>query len=260
MPVSTSCNFETKAVCGYTQDKSDNFDWRWSTGSTASAMTGPNNDHTYGTPAGEDTNQQIMADYLTNIFRKCYKSLCHFPYLFNLHWMFYAIKFIMQIDFLPGHYMYIESSDARPNAKARIISPRLPGSGTRCLQFWYSMFGQQVNTLNVYAKSRSLGNVLWTLSGNQGMDWKIAQVTIPRGSSYNVSLLLSFLLPLSHIMNCFRFVKYTVSTSPHTVVYFLLLQIVFEASRGTGVHGDIAIDDILLKQGSCPLPGKPTKH
>ncbi|XP_071104756.1 MAM domain-containing glycosylphosphatidylinositol anchor protein 2-like, partial [Haliotis cracherodii] len=67
MPVSTSCNFETKAVCGYTQDKSDNFDWRWSTGSTASAVTGPNNDHTYGTPA--------------------------------------------------GHYMYIESSDARPNTK-----------------------------------------------------------------------------------------------------------------------------------------------
>ncbi|XP_067654503.1 MAM and LDL-receptor class A domain-containing protein 1-like [Haliotis asinina] len=166
MPVGTSCNFETKTICGYTQDKTDDFDWRWSTGSTASAMTGPDNDHTYGTPT--------------------------------------------------GHYMYIESADARPHAKARIVSPRLPGSGTRCLQFYYSMFGQQVNTLNVYAKSQSLGNVLWTLSGNQGMDWKIAQVTIPRGSNYNI---------------------------------------VFEAIRGTGSRGDIGIDDILLKHGSCPRPG-----
>ena len=85
--------------------------------------------------------------------------------------------------------MFIEASDAAPHAKARLISPLLPfGQKSRCLQFWYSMYGHDIDTLNVYAKSgNSLGTVLWTISGNQGRDWQIAQVTIRPGPSYKVS-------------------------------------------------------------------------
>ena len=52
-PVDTSCDFELSNVCGYTQDKTDSFDWQRSSGKTSSVMTGPTNDHTYGTPVGE---------------------------------------------------------------------------------------------------------------------------------------------------------------------------------------------------------------
>ena len=50
------------------------------------------------------------------------------------------------------------------------------------------MNGQDVKTLNVYVKTRSLGNVRWTISGNQGAQWNVGQVTV-RGvrQPYSVS-------------------------------------------------------------------------
>ena len=50
------------------------------------------------------------------------------------------------------------------------------------------MNGQDVKTLNVYVKTRSLGNVRWTISGNQGAQWNVGQVTV-RGvrQAYSVS-------------------------------------------------------------------------
>lgn len=35
-------------------------------------------------------------------------------------------------------------------------------------------------------------------------------------------------------------------------VFVSLLQIVFEATRGSSVRSDIAIDDIILEGGPCP--------
>ena len=46
-----SCDFEN-GVCNYTQAKTDVFDWTRSQGRSQSTGTGPNNDHTYGTPRG----------------------------------------------------------------------------------------------------------------------------------------------------------------------------------------------------------------
>ncbi|XP_046571399.1 MAM and LDL-receptor class A domain-containing protein 1-like [Haliotis rubra] len=46
------CDFEAKAICGYTQDKTDKFDWTWTSHTTSSYGTGPSNDHTYGTTSG----------------------------------------------------------------------------------------------------------------------------------------------------------------------------------------------------------------
>ncbi|XP_033751995.1 MAM domain-containing glycosylphosphatidylinositol anchor protein 1-like [Pecten maximus] len=47
-----SCDFESSSICGYTQDKSDNFDWTRNHGGTGSANTGPFSDHTLGTTSG----------------------------------------------------------------------------------------------------------------------------------------------------------------------------------------------------------------
>lgn len=44
---SFACDF-TYDSCGWTQDKSDNFDWRRNNGTTSSVRTGPNGDHTSG--------------------------------------------------------------------------------------------------------------------------------------------------------------------------------------------------------------------
>lgn len=46
------CDFEDPAICGYKQDKSDNFDWSRRQQGTSTGHTGPTNDHTYGTSVG----------------------------------------------------------------------------------------------------------------------------------------------------------------------------------------------------------------
>ncbi|XP_033751988.1 MAM and LDL-receptor class A domain-containing protein 1-like [Pecten maximus] len=48
----SSCTFEDQKLCGYTQDRRDNFDWSWKSGHTSSANTGPSADHTYGSARG----------------------------------------------------------------------------------------------------------------------------------------------------------------------------------------------------------------
>ena len=47
------CDFEDPKICGYVQDRTDNFDWTRQTGQTSSTSTGPFADHTYGTRQGE---------------------------------------------------------------------------------------------------------------------------------------------------------------------------------------------------------------
>ena len=50
--ISVDCDFEDPNLCGYTQDKTDNFDWTRAFNGTRSFGTGPSVDHTYGTKAG----------------------------------------------------------------------------------------------------------------------------------------------------------------------------------------------------------------
>jgi len=116
-----------------------------------------------------------------------------------------------------GFYMLFDAARTGQNGKARLLSPSFPGSTTRCLQFWYNMYGNNMGTFNVYAKSgNSLGAPIWTLTNDQGQGWQLAEVTVPAGQSFNA---------------------------------------VFEGVRGNGVNGDIGLDDVLLKDGACPKPG-----
>lgn len=91
-----------------------------------------------------------------------------------------------------GNYVYIETSvPRRNNDKARLQSPSQTGSGVKCLTFWYHMYGSQVRTLNVYVTADSnLGTPVWTKSGTQGSQWKMASVDYNLGSKqiqYTVS-------------------------------------------------------------------------
>lgn len=47
-----SCNFE-QGLCQYTQDTTEQFNWKRQGGRTSSAGTGPSADHTYGTNSGK---------------------------------------------------------------------------------------------------------------------------------------------------------------------------------------------------------------
>lgn len=95
--------------------------------------------------------------------------------------------------FTPGNgwYVFIEaSSPRRPGDKARILSPVISDGQTRCLSFWYHMYGTHVNTLNVYKTgggSSTLGTAIWTKTGTQGNQWKQAKLTVTPQGSYQVN-------------------------------------------------------------------------
>lgn len=121
-----------------------------------------------------------------------------------------------------GHYVYIESSAPRRRGdKARIDSPSYPattGTGS-CLTFWYSMYGRNIGALNLYLRqgtSSQLRTPIWTMSGNQGNKWRVAQTTINSALAFRLT---------------------------------------FEGVVGNGYAGDIAIDDVQLANGACAPPG-----
>ena len=100
---------------------------------------------------------------------------------------------LMLLFFSVGYYVYIETSYVSANDTAILESAVVPAtirkpSGMICLQFWYHMHGQHVDTLNVFVKP---GNQLpssptWTKSGTQGTQWRLGQVAVSSRAPFQV--------------------------------------------------------------------------
>ncbi|XP_060597143.1 MAM and LDL-receptor class A domain-containing protein 1-like [Ruditapes philippinarum] len=117
-----------------------------------------------------------------------------------------------------GVYAYIESSFDQPGSLAYLTSPELPSSGQACFSFWYNMHGQEIGSLKVETVERlkdcseSIHDKL-TLANDQLNVWHLAQINIPALSN------------------------------PY--------KIVLKSIRGSGTHGDTAIDDLEYYTGKC---------
>lgn len=113
-----------------------------------------------------------------------------------------------------GHYIYTEASGINKDQKARLQSRNFPPTNGRCLSFWYHMYGSGIGQLNVYIESTvGAAKRMWSLSGDQGDEWKMTQITLSSAAS-----------------------EYKVT---------------FEAVRGTSFRADIALDDISFKEIPC---------
>lgn len=99
--------------------------------------------------------------------------------------------------------MYIETSSPRkPGDKARLISPKFNGASRMCFKFWYHMYGTHIKSLNIYlAQNNVLGNVVWTLSGNQGNKWKQGSVQIGGASTSQVTNVRNFDIAVQEIFH-----------------------------------------------------------
>ncbi|XP_030849919.1 MAM and LDL-receptor class A domain-containing protein 1-like [Strongylocentrotus purpuratus] len=113
-----------------------------------------------------------------------------------------------------GYYIYTESTFFI-NRKHRLESRLFPVTMTSCVTFWFHMWGTTMGELNVYGKEGSdLGPVLWTKQGSQGNQWFEAQVQYIPNTNY---------------------------------------MIVFEGLTGPGQESDMAVDDIDINPGRCPV-------
>ena len=70
-----------------------------------------------------------------------------------------------------------------PSWKATLISPSVDWSGKSCLLFWYSMYGNSQNTLQVLTSTPTWGQLktVWQHNGNHGPNWFWTNVTINTG-------------------------------------------------------------------------------
>ncbi|XP_056282111.1 MAM domain-containing glycosylphosphatidylinositol anchor protein 2 [Pseudoliparis swirei] len=174
------CGFEDEALCLFSQDKADEFDWTHHSANRRDTKYTPNT----GPSADHHGSKQ-------------------------------------------GFYMYIETSRPRLEGdKARLLSPTFnmnpktssSSSVTYCFSFYYHMYGKHVGALNVFLRQRApavTDTSVWSRTGNQRDRWRQATVNI------------------------------------HPTATF---QMVMEGVRGTGIEGDIAIDDVTIKEGECKDP------
>lgn len=74
----------------------------------------------------------------------------------------------ISVDFSTGHYIYIEASSPRkPGDNAMLVSALQPSpTSDQCFEFWYSMYGIETGTLNLYIENgNQLGSPVWTKQG-----------------------------------------------------------------------------------------------
>nr|XP_054757010.1 MAM and LDL-receptor class A domain-containing protein 2-like [Lytechinus pictus] len=119
-----------------------------------------------------------------------------------------------------GFYAYIEVSSPRVQGdRAILISPTYQDTSSECFRLWYHLLGKAIGELNVYIKDEVTGTTsapLFSKSGPPSDAWRFAQIDISSLHRY---------------------------------------RILVEGVRGSGVQGDIAIDDIEVIPGACPKQG-----
>ena len=97
--------------------------------------------------------------------------------------------------FIVGYYIYIEASAPRVvGDRAWLDSESFSVGSPNCLSFWYNMNGQSIGALRVWVSSQTGARTpIWELKGNQGANWVMGRVNIPKQTtSYKVhSLSLS---------------------------------------------------------------------
>ncbi|XP_033095896.1 MAM and LDL-receptor class A domain-containing protein 1-like [Anneissia japonica] len=115
---------------------------------------------------------------------------------------------------LEGFYIYIEASGQNLNDTARIWTTFYPATNGTCIQWYYHMYGETVNTLNVYIvnTTSTVGTIAWTNRNNQGNLWRLGQISVEINSTF---------------------------------------KIIFEGIVGSSFSGDIALDDIMITDGIC---------
>ncbi|WAR02785.1 MLRP2-like protein [Mya arenaria] len=111
-----------------------------------------------------------------------------------------------------GFYMFVSALGRNAGQRAWIYSQYFPPTTATCMSFWYFMYGQNVGTLRLYQPTAKNSSLLWQVSGNQGNSWRNQQVTINSTTNW---------------------------------------QVTFDGDIGSGIQGDIAIDDVIFTPGQC---------
>ncbi|XP_033121051.1 MAM and LDL-receptor class A domain-containing protein 1-like [Anneissia japonica] len=114
-----------------------------------------------------------------------------------------------------GYYMYIETSKPRNHTNAaRLRTPSYSTTNGLCIEWFYRMYGDTANTLNVYVvdSTNDVSTFDWTETSNEEHDWIFEQISVATSGTY------------------------------HTV---------FEGIAGSSGTSNIGLDDVRITEGEC---------
>ncbi|XP_029688841.1 LOW QUALITY PROTEIN: MAM domain-containing glycosylphosphatidylinositol anchor protein 2 [Takifugu rubripes] len=147
------CGFEEEAICLFSQDKADEFDWTRHSAATRNTKytpnTGPSSDHN-GSKQG--------------------------------YYMYIETSRPRQ----DGDKARLLTPTFNSNAKS---SASLSNSPTYCFSFYYHMYGKHIGALNVFLRQKGptvTDTSVWSLSGNQGDQWLQAKVNIQPTTAFQM--------------------------------------------------------------------------
>ena len=111
--------------------------------------------------------------------------------------------------------MYVDSSHGNPGDISYLLFTTFLSGNTSSLRFSFHMLGDDVGTLDVLSQNTDTSTVtnIWTRTGHQDIVWN----------------------------------KHCIQLLPNT-----RQNIFFQATKGSGFNGDIAIDNIYVVDRECP--------
>ncbi len=119
-----------------------------------------------------------------------------------------------------GYYVYTPAaSTSVKGEKARLVSQWMNNTDGQCLSFWYHSYGADIGSLTVYKRLlvSQESYPLWKINLDFGDIWNAAEITIDR------------------------------TDEPWGIA--------FESEYNVGYFGDLAIDDVFIRNGNCPSLG-----
>ncbi|CAF0741650.1 unnamed protein product, partial [Brachionus calyciflorus] len=115
-----------------------------------------------------------------------------------------------------GSYLTLEKRSYFNRSTVNFVSPEM--NATKCVEFWYYMYGPEVGTLSMYRQVSGVTtpSKLWTSKDSSSSDWRFAQASI------------NYLLPETK--------------------YSARIEFTF---NDQGFSGFVAVDDIIVHEGFC---------
>lgn len=85
-----------------------------------------------------------------------------------------------------GHFMLLKGDNTTSAVSGRFVSPSFPDTSGSCIRWYMLLDNRATLRVRTFAFGSLNPTVLYTVQGNQGKQWKLAQTTARSGSPYQV--------------------------------------------------------------------------
>ena len=85
-----------------------------------------------------------------------------------------------------GHFMLLKGDNTTSPVSGRLVSPSFPDTSGSCIRWYMLLDNRATLRVRTFAFGSLNPTILYTVQGNQGKQWKLAQTTARSGSPYQV--------------------------------------------------------------------------